>query len=132
MKNIIKSGILVLLICTGFTEDKSFFHEERNNVLVTDYRDPFVGFYFCTVSITGRQSQVLTDTLTLHITKDIADSILKITIGNITLKTKLVSSNLNAFPYGGKYKGSFYSSDSLRFIYSPTRSTLHSYKGKKQ
>lgn len=126
MKKII--GLFVFALCTAFINYK--------NVSV-DFRDAYVGRYFCKYTQfkkAGLRNETSStgDTLSVFITKDVADSVLQLSFGRMNLKAKLNNKNLRAYPSGGTYAGMFFASDSLTFVIKVGHASSHQYIGKKQ
>ncbi len=124
-----KISLLILssIICTAFTKV----------VLLTDYRDAYVGNYSCNSVCQGLNSDLTaitykTNTITLNLSKDPLDSIMKVSIGKEIYKVKLVSSKLCSYPSGKTWAGSFYAGDSIWFVKSTSLSPNDcKYVGKK-
>ncbi len=116
------------IICTAFNKPM---------VLLTDYRDAYVGSYFCNSSCQGLNSQhtALTTnngTTTIGVAKDLLDSILKITIGKSTYQVKLKNNRMYAYPVGRHWGGKFFAADSIGFTASVSLApNACSYTGKK-
>lgn len=102
-----------------------------------DYRDTYVGTYFCSSMCRGVNSEhngltSASDTITISIVKDPMDSILQITIRNTIFKVKLKSTIMSAYPLGQHWAGIFYSTDSIGFSKSVgLAANVCSYLGKK-
>ena len=128
MRKIIAISILGFVICTAFNKPMFLF---------TDYRDAYTGTYFCKSACSNkdgvtRESVNTTDTLSIAISKDAADSVLQIKLGTNILKVKLLNKNLTAFQAGSHYGGNFFASDSLDFIFASGRTSSCKYIGKKK
>ena len=116
----------MLAICFSFTPK-----------LPTDYRDVYVGNYFCTENCqtvnsdkTGTVSN--TTMLTISVSKDPADSVINVNIRNVLYKAKIENGKLFAYPKG-HWSGKLFSSDSLRFVISTSHiMNICGYSGKKQ
>jgi hypothetical protein len=102
-----------------------------------DYRDTYTGYYFCS-RICGKLNSELkthvytTDTITISIIKDEADSILQINLGNQVVKVKLLEYKMRAFPSSGYFGGKFFATDSIDFGIALGMSKNCRYIGKKQ
>ena len=132
-------SFIALIICAGFTyTDYSKSKNKIKAILITDYRDTYVGTYFCnrgTKVMTGIAERTYrTDTISLYISKDATDSILQVKISNQIIKVKLVVKNMTFYSssngIGGG--GNFFSTDSLNFNYAVGRTTFSFCKGKKK
>ena len=80
MKKIITISILGVIICSAFNKPK---------ITATDYRDTYTGTYFCKSNCGGlnwstRSSDFSTDTISISVVKDAADSILLINFNKQT------------------------------------------------
>jgi len=123
--------ILVLtfgfFICTAFNKP--------DNSIALDYRDAYTGIYFCnkwcSIGI-GTETSLMSDTISISITKDATDSVLNFNVGNQDIKFKLQGKNLLAYPKSGHYGGELFASDSLTFFISTGHAHTCSYKGKKK
>jgi|GEM_PF-2260587 len=126
MKNII------FLICIGFVICTAFI------IPPTDYRDTYVGTYFCSSkcqSLNSNYSSInyYNDTITISVTKNIADSILNISIHGIAHPVKLKNGKMYSYQPGTQNQGKFFSTDSIAFSISANHVPNGcSYKGKKQ
>lgn len=128
MKRISIISLIGLILCTAFICPQ---------VSISDYRNSYVGKYACKVTGNHFQSNttsnaVITDTISITITKDASDSVLLVNIRQQILKVKLVNKNLQATISGCHYGGKFYSADSLFFIYQPSMAVSSRYTGKKK
>ncbi|HEX7414746.1 MAG TPA: hypothetical protein VF411_11950 [Bacteroidia bacterium] len=127
MKKIITISILGFIICTAFNMPTAF----------TDYRDSYTGSYFCNRSCEGMRNRQNTqstqsDTVTIIVTKDALDSILKITIGKNTMQAKIKNKMLNPHSESSAHwGGKFFATDSISFMSSRLGSTCR-YAGKKK
>jgi hypothetical protein len=105
------------------------------NFTLTDYRDTYVGNYFCrsrtTVYIFNESVATSYDTVTVHITKGIQDSVMNISINNNSYKFKLISGNLYSYDLIDLGGGKFFSTDSFKAIISIGRASSIIYIGKK-
>jgi hypothetical protein len=123
MKKNIIFMVAGFFICTAFT------------VLLTDYRDVYIGHYFCNRKITtfSLGGPIYTnDTLTINVIKDVTDSIIQITTKKEnTYKFKLKNNILYAYPHGGSSSGKFLANDSI-YIYIASGRGSVIYKGKKK
>ena len=103
----------------------------------SDYRDAYVGTYFCSSVCQGVNSEhtgltTATDTITISVAKDPMDSILQITIDSAIFQVKLTSTTMTAYPLGQHWAGLFYSTDSIGFAKSVgIAANGCRYKGKK-
>jgi hypothetical protein len=127
MRKIIAISILGGMVFAAFKMPATF----------TDYRDSYIGSYFCNRSCEGMRNRQNTqstysDTITITVAKDALDSILKITIGKNTMQAKL--NNKTLYPYSessAHWGGKFFASDSITFM-SSRLGNLCSYRGKKK
>ncbi len=111
-----------------------FLITNNPKALLTDYRDIFIGSYFCT-----KQCQTLNanlniaffeDTLSINITKDNLDSVLNINIKQNNYKVKLLNGILIPYRPGDLIHGYFYSLDSISFAISLSHTpNICMYKG---
>ncbi len=103
-----------------------------------DYRDAYVGTYFCRSkcqSLTSDYTEINyhNDTVTISITKNTRDSILNITIQGRAYEVKVNNAIMNVDAQVNRYKGKFFSQDSISFSTSSGRIPNGcSYRGKKQ
>lgn len=114
MKKIIPLVLISFIICTSFN---------KRMILVIDYRDAYVGSYFCKSycqTLNEDHSVINTNisTQTIIVTKDPLDSILKINIGSTSYKVKLNNDLMSAFPSRAHFGGRFYQTDSIGFVIS--------------
>ena len=128
MKKIILISLIGLIICTAFVCPQ---------VSISDYRNAYVGKYAChssTRQFKGGNTAhaVFTDTISITITKDVADSILLVNIRQQTLKVKLINKSMQASVSGSHYGGKFYATDSLFFSFQPSMAVSYKYYGKKK
>jgi hypothetical protein len=115
MKKKILLIITGLIICTAFNKSKIADPSRTIKTVCTDYRDAYVGYYFChSFSTTGGSENPyrIKDTLTINVAKNVLDSIIQITVGPNTLKYKLTSGVLRAYPDGHR-GGKFFATDSI-------------------
>jgi len=121
MKTNIILLITSIILCTAF---------------YSDYRDPYIGIYFCQCSRTSVNSQGFSnkeiDTVSVFVLKDEMDSVLNIKIQKNTYKFKLKSNTLYAYSNMGHYYGNFYSKDSLIIHLSYGHFSSMVFKGKKK
>lgn len=113
------------ILCLAFSSGK-----------LTDYRDAYVGYYFShtyatMLSSTTRTYETTVDTFTIHVTKDVNDSVMQLALKGYTLKAKLVGRELSSYPDTTKYGGTFYGFDSLRFYVGKGHSHVVGYLAKK-
>jgi hypothetical protein len=106
-----KLAFLIPLALFGFSFGK---------MPITDYRDIYVGSYFCNRICTALSSDHtsimnITDTATISVSKDPLDSILQIKLGSNYYAVKLKSGIMTAYPSEGHRSGKFYASDSISF-----------------
>jgi hypothetical protein len=122
---------MVLIICVSF---------KKQTTSITDYRNAYVGNYFCNQFSNGglvsnsAQTGISnpSDTVSIIITKDILDSVLLINLGRQQIiKAKLLGKTLQAYPSNGHYGGNFYSTDSIKLIYAQSRAFSYQLKGKR-
>ena len=125
-----KIAILGTIVCMAFNMPK---------LLVADYRDAYIGNYLCKSTCSelshgnnGKQNDVINDDASISISKDAADSVLQIKLGSNILKVKLRNKSLKALGQGAHYGGTFFSTDSLDFVFNASRASSCRYKGKKQ
>jgi hypothetical protein len=103
----------------------------------SDYRDSYVGNYLCyrscqILSSNATRLEGRNDTITIHVTKNIEDSILNLRIAGNLITAKLVSNKLIAQGSNRSCGGSFSNSDSIKFSLSIGRAAnFCSYLGKK-
>jgi hypothetical protein len=134
-----KKSILYIII--GFSIFVSFRNPESiknefSKTPLSDYRDAYVGTYFCHSKSPqirfDKPPVIIRDTISIIVTKDAIDSVLKFSIGINILKFKLKTGLLSSFPDEDRHKnGKFYSSDSLRLYISTGRANYISLIGKK-
>ncbi len=135
MKKIIILSILGFIVCSAFTT--GILQDKKTPALIlTDYRDAYTGVYFCNVTcnrLSGdvQERDITSDTISINITKDAVDSILKINFSKQIVKIKLLSKAFEPYPKGGYYGGRFFAQDSINFSFSQGRSTSCNYAGKK-
>jgi len=125
MKKIFILLLSGFIICTAFIKPP------------TDYRDSFVGNYFC-----RSKCQVLSysyeltnhiDTATIRISKNTRDSILNIVIIGRTYEVKLKNGVLYPDPQRSRNQGKFFSTDSIAFtLGGGLVPSACNYRGKKQ
>jgi hypothetical protein len=94
-----------------------------SKTLPSDYRDSYVGNYFCkkdcqVVNSNRSGLEIVSDTVTVHVTKDVADSTLNLAFGQLNVKVKLKGMMLLAYPFGGHFSGRFFMGDSIKFGFS--------------
>ena len=122
---------IFLLACYFICSSFSSVHKVN-----TDYRDPYVGNYYCKANciVPNTEHSALTTVtahLTINVAEDAIDSVLDITLNVNTYKVKLKSGILYAYPSGSPWRGQFYSTDSLSFSVTPGLGpNTCSYKGK--
>jgi len=109
MKKII-IGLTTVVLCLSFSN-------------TIDYRDVYVGRFLCNqtcreVNYARSGFDVIKDTVTLVITKDVEDSILNIKLHNNVYKIKLKNNVMYPFSSKGHHSGKFYNADSLVFAYT--------------
>ncbi len=103
-----------------------------------DYRDIYVGRYFCTSRCQSLNSDYTelsyhNDTVTILVTKNTRDSVLNISIRGGSHELKLISNILRPAMRGSRDHGKFFSNDSIIFSSSPGLGPNGcSFKGKKQ
>ncbi len=109
-----------------------FFTTFKTNYFFTDYRDNFVGDYFCNSKCKVFDNDTIRrDTLSISISKDLIDSILKINIGSSLYLVKLNDTILHSYPLGGHQGGYFFSLDSVSFSINIGVGKYCIYRGKK-
>jgi hypothetical protein len=136
MKKYILLSLLVFIICSSFKTPACFENSIIKEIIAPDYRDAYTGIYFCNtvctrISRSVQGTDVSSDTASIRITKDVMDSVMRVSLGNYVLKIKLISGTMQAYPKGGYYKGCFFASDSIVFNYSSGRATSYKCIGKK-
>jgi hypothetical protein len=105
---------------------------------LTDYRDSYVGNYFCNRSCQSLNSDhsgivMNSDTLTIGVAKSYIDSVLDITVAAGVFPVKLKSGTLYPYPLGAHRGGKFFSTDSISFVSSPSMGpNICSLRGKKK
>ncbi|MHB8261852.1 MAG: hypothetical protein ACYDCN_13445 [Bacteroidia bacterium] len=124
---IITLSILGFIICTAF------------NKISNDYRDSYIGTYFCHSSYTvlvntgqGGTQQTHTDTLSISVAKAAKDSVLAIKIGTNTHLFKLKNNILYAHPKGEHRIGRFIDADSILVSIEGGHFASFIYTGKKK
>ncbi len=127
-----KTRILILIGFVGIVTCQVFSQSSDKN---TDYRDAYVGSYFCTyfnqgVDTDQNKLAYHNDTITLYITKDPLDSILIIDIDQNIYQVKLKDEIIRAYPPGKHWGGSL-SNNSISFGLSASMTNMCKYKGKK-
>ena len=127
MKKIILFIAASFIICTAFMS--SAFR-----VLVTDYRDAYIGNYFCNRSCQRIRTEpaTISDTITISVAKDPLDSILKITAGQNIFRAKLKNNSLLPYPASAPLGGKFFATDSLTFHSSAGLGHVCIFIGKKK
>jgi len=137
MKKMLFASILGLAICYSFVIPNEVRRPPVATNFLTDYRDGYVGYYFCkrwatTFKVEGAPNEVK-DTITIHIEKDAADSVLLFTIGAVQQKFKLVGGNLYPYPDGSVpfRNGGFTSTTKVHFIIRYGRASSTNYIGVK-
>ena len=129
MKKITSLSIIGFVICTAFIKPTK---------LAADYRDAYIGTYFCKGKTTimsfsaNTASHTINDTLTIMVSKDMIDSVLVFKIGRIINKFKLSNNILQAYPEGGHNWGKFISTDSVSINLAMGHVGTASYTGKKR
>ncbi len=125
-----KLAILGAIVCMAFNMPKA---------LVVDYRDVYTGNYFCKSTCSevshgnnGMQHDTKNGNVSIEISKDAVDSVLQIKFGMNILKVKLRNKVLKALEPGSHYGGSFFSADSLDFVFNAGRTSSCKYRGKKK
>ncbi len=127
MKKITLAIILISIICIAFNNP--------NDSPKSDYRDTYTGSYLCNRVCSKGFSPELsssTDTISIDITKDKNDSLLKINLGQQVLTVKLINNILQAYPKSGHYGGKFFAKDSLDLYFAAGRALSCRYLGKKR
>src|SRR5579872_5089895 len=97
MKKIITISVFTFIICSAFKVDTSI-----------DYRDACTGVYACKkytekFSLETKDTKLDTSRVNITISKDAIDSVLQINVSGQILKAKLINSELQPYPLGGKY-----------------------------
>jgi len=129
MKKILLLFGISFIICSAFNKPL---------VLITDYRDAYIGNYYCkskcqVLNSTNTELNTNVDTLTVVITKEFTDSILKVTIRQNSFQMKLRNNNMYPYPSGRHISGKFFSMDSIHINLSPGRMpNTCTYRGKKR
>lgn len=128
-----KTSVLTL---TGFACIISGLLYSQTVVKTTDYRDAYIGSYFCICICQGIDTDLSkltshTDTTTLYITKNPLDSILNIYIGQNTYQVKLKDGTIHAYPPGRHWGGKL-SANNISFGLSERMTIMCKYKGKKK
>lgn len=122
MKKLICISILSLVIFTAFKKADFIGHsiEQPELNLLIDYRDAYVGIYFCYRSTIGFSAtevpSVKKDNTTISITKAAPDSILQINANGKIYQFKLKRGKLFSYPQGGRQSGIFFAADSISLI----------------
>ena len=137
MKKISIFIIICFVICTAFITKvtRSVQGQEGNKptVLLNDYRDTYTGYYFCHFSANSFNlsgPNVIRDTATICLTKDVSDSIIQFADKANTFKFKLKNKNLYPSSASGRSNGKFFAADSISIYISYGRGSVI-YKGKK-
>lgn len=125
MKNKLFYIIVGFIICTAFIIPTT--HPVTS--LCTDYRDAYVGAYFChsySLQVRFNESpKAVNDTISIQVSKDAVDSILQFGIGINTFKFKLKNGVLYNYPDENAHlNGKFYATDSV-LINIMSRTTLN-------
>jgi len=125
-----------IIFLTGFACVISGLLHAQPKVETTDYREPYIGSYFCTSICQGVDSGTNqltsdTDTTTLFVTKNSLDSILNIELSPNLYQVKLKDGNLYAYPPGGHWGGRI-SGNTINFSLSVSMTSMCKYKGKKK
>lgn len=125
-----------IFFLTGFACIISGLLYSQPGVTITDYRDAYIGSYFCTCICQGVDTDISkltshTDTTTLYITKNQLDSILNIEIGHNLYQVKLKNGIIYAYPFGRHWGGRL-SANNISFGLSESMTTMCKYKGKKK
>jgi hypothetical protein len=130
MKKIIALSILSFIVCTAFN---------KPTILVTDYRDAYIGKYFCKSVCSKKddtngkiQNSYRNDTISIVISKDATDSVLQVKLSAQVLKVKLHNNYMRSYSRGVHCGGKFFATDSLDFNFTPGLASSCRYLGKKQ
>ena len=115
-------------MCTAFNKPMN---------LPNDYRDGYLGNYFCRRSWEEINSEkngqnLKTDTLTIFVTKDVSDSILQIKIARNIYKVKLINNEIRPSQANVHFVGNFIANDSISIVVNEGLSRVSFYRGKKK
>lgn len=123
----------IFILCIGFIVCTAFMNPPE------DYRDSYVGTYFCRSkceSLSSNYTEILyhTDTITIAITKNTRDSILDISVRGRSLQVKLINGIMVSYEQSIRNQGRFFSTDSIAFSSSSSSRIPNgcSYRGKKE
>jgi hypothetical protein len=125
----VKKLFIISLILIGLID--------KPKALLTDYRDPYIGSYFCNKICEALDSAhtghvMSNDTITITVAKDDLDSVLNIFVNLSTFKVKLRDEVLYSYQPGTRISGKFFSSDSISFGTSQGHMiNICAYRGKK-
>lgn len=111
MKKKIIGVISCLMVLTAFIKPKE---------ITNDYRNGYIGNYFCRSTIIAVGKGAMYDTLTIAISKDALDSVVQIKFGRNIQKFKVKNNLLNPSSIGEHHHGNFFAADSI---------SLHVYGG---
>ena len=141
MKKIIMYIIIGFIICAAFmpavTRSVQGQAGNKPSFKLTDYRDVYMGNYFCNCSCRATVSDKsgqgnFTDTATISVVKDALDSILQVNIALNTYKMKLTNSKMRPCQAGTHFSGNFFASDSISFVMYIGLGHVCRYQGKKR
>ncbi len=109
MKKVLFLLFTAIIICPAFI------------IPPTDYRDTYVGSYFCTskCQVVGSNITDVTihsDTITITVTENTRDSILNITVRGRGYQVKLKNGRMFPDPVNSRNQGRFFASDSISFL----------------
>ena len=127
---------IILIIYSAFIKVETLNDKRFAKSNFTDYRDAYTGSYLCnrssiTCNAIGGPTEV-NDTVTITVSKDIVDSILKVAVGLNKYSFKLNSGSLIAFPFIERRRGEFFAIDSIRLYIASGKVSALSYTGKKK
>jgi hypothetical protein len=122
MRKKIIGVIICLMVLTAFIKPKQ---------IANDYRDGYIGNYFCRSTVTAVGKGAMYDTVTIGISKDVLDSVVQIKFGRNTKKFKIKNNLLNPSSIGEHHNGIFFATDSIR-LYMYGGHAMVTYVGKKK
>lgn len=131
MKNPIIIFIIIYVVLVKQSTGWFSINNKFQSNSYVDYREIFVGNYFCKVTSTTFQAlekaNLTQDTVTISITKSSIDSLLLVRIKDMNYEFKLKSS----FLLSNSHKGKFFGKDSVFLNISTGHASYKNFIGKK-